>query len=154
MSATSLVAIAGLFLTTAVASAQPDAGMAQVRITGPTGMKVWVQQPRTGRFAPHADLTTPGRLNLRQGETYRLKLADLPGRPGLVLYPTLTIAPGNPQVAAFLRHSAIRLELTPGDLDDAAEGKLVTKTILHGPGAALAAIRLGNIDLEADPIRP
>ena len=58
----------------------------QVRFVGPDGMNVGWQVPNG--YAEH-QLVTPARYNFIQGATYRLKLSGIPGREGLVLYPTL-----------------------------------------------------------------
>src|SRR5687767_12247572 len=89
------VLVLGVLTILAGVSGAAEPGLAQVRFVGPSGMQVWVQHPGTGRFSREANLTAPGRLNLRQGQTYRLKLANIPGRPGLTLYPTLQIAGGD-----------------------------------------------------------
>ena len=131
------------------ASAQP----AQVRFTGPSGLQVWVQRAG-GQFPQAADITAPGRLNLLQGQSYRFKLASIPGHPGLMLYPTLQLGGGDARTAAFLRASAIQIELTADDFDQAMKGELLTKVIYLsdasgiGRGPVLATLRMGNIDLE------
>ena len=99
---------------------------------------------RTSGGAPAA---TTGFVH--QGGTYRLKLADIPGRPGLTLYPTLTLAAGDARAAGFLRHSAIGLELTGEDFDEAAAGRLITRTVSLPDGTILAVLRMGNLDLES-----
>ncbi len=111
-------------------------------------MKVWLQSLATGRFAREADLVAPGRLNMRQGQTYRLRLADIPGRPGQTFYPTLQIAVSDARAAAFLRNSGIQVEWTAEDFDEAAAGRLVTRLIAVPGGPVLAVLRMGNIDLE------
>jgi hypothetical protein len=145
-----LAALIMLLLTSAVRT-QPGAGVAQVRFVGPAGMKVWLQSPPTARFAREADLVAPGRLNLRQGQTYRLRLSDIPGHPGQTFYPTLQIVAADARAAAFLRNSAIQLELTKDDFDEAAAGRLVTRSIIVPGGPVLAVLRMGNIDLEGAP---
>src|SRR5438046_993933 len=144
------VGLAGLALCVLLGtSTGAEPGVAQVRFSGPAGMKLWVQRAGTGRFPRDPDLTAPGRLNLYQGGTYRLKLADIPGRPGLTLYPTLTLAAGDARAAGFLRHSAIGLELTGEDFDEAAAGRLITRTVSLPDGTILAVLRMGNLDLES-----
>jgi hypothetical protein len=103
-----------------------------------------------GGFTRAPEVTVPGRLNLRQGRTYRLRLSDIPGRPGLVLYPTLSVA-GDARAAEYLLHNTISLGLTGEDLVEAAAGRLVAKSIVLPGGPVLAVIRLGNINLEPGP---
>jgi hypothetical protein len=140
-----------LLLVADSASAQPQVARAQVRFAGPTGLQVWVQRPG-GQFPQAADITAPGRLNLQQGHIYRLKLASIPGHPGVMLYPTLQLGGGDARTAAFLRASAIQIELTADDFAQAAKGELLTKVIYlpdaGGRGPVLATLRMGNIDLE------
>jgi RNA polymerase sigma factor (sigma-70 family) len=151
----------------------------QVRLAGPPGMKV-------ARFVPPADSKAkptqsatkeaPCRLNLPQGQVVRLKLSNIPDRPGLVLYPSVEVVPANSKTAAFVANSFVTLKLTAEDFDQVADGRLVTKVIyLEGEGGAdadevasprlepgvdpiaeavrrgqvLMVVRLGGIDLEA-----
>jgi hypothetical protein len=149
---------AGYILVAAMGPATAASpAVAQVRFVGPTGMQVWVQR-LDRRFAQTADITVPGRLNLRQGQIYRLKLASIPGRSGLTLYPTLQVGAGDARGAAFLSASAIHLELTREDFDQVASGEMLTKTVyLSGAGyhasagTVLAVLRMGDIDLEPGP---
>ncbi len=143
-----VLAVFTVLLVATPARTQPGAGLAQVRFAGPAGMKVWLQSPATGRFTHESDLVAPGRLNLRQGQTYRLRLADIPRRPGQTFYPTLQIAVADARAATFLRNSAIQVELTREDFDEAAAGRLVTRSINLADGPVLAVLRMGNIDLE------
>ena len=62
-----------------------------------------------------ADL--PGRYNFPQGAIYRLKLSNIPGRPGVELYPTLEVGPAMPRTEAFLAHNAIPVQFTDEDFD-------------------------------------
>jgi hypothetical protein len=143
-----ILAALALLLLTSVSRSQPAVGAAQVRFVGPVGMKVWLQSP-TGRFAREADVVAPGRLNLRQGQTYRLRLADIPGHPDQTFYPTLQIAVADARSAALLRNSAIQLELTRDDFNEAVAGRLVTRSVTLPAGPVLAVLRMGNIDLES-----
>jgi hypothetical protein len=148
----------------------------QVRFTAPAGMKVSFQSA-TGQFEKEPRIEVPGRINLRAGCTYRIKLTDIPNRPGVHLYPTLTIGQPGPQATALLAHLAVPVEFSDEDLDRVAEGEFVTRAVFlpaRGAGAnegmgtttfsgnsgaavqeaarqgtILAIIRIGNIDLEA-----
>jgi RNA polymerase sigma factor (sigma-70 family) len=151
----------------------------QVRLAGPPGMKV-------ARFVPPSDSKAkptqsaakeaPCRLNLPLGQVVRLKLSNIPDRPGLVLYPSVEVVPVNSKTAAFVANSFVTLKLTPEDFEQVADGRLVTKVIyLKGEGGGdadeivsprlepgvdpiaeavrrgqlLMVVRLGGIDLEA-----
>ena len=60
---------------------------------------------------------------------YRLKLTNIPGRPGVELYPTLEVGPAMPRTEAFLAHNAIPVEFTDEDFDQVMTGNFVTKVI-------------------------
>jgi hypothetical protein len=98
----------------------------QVRFIGPDGMSVGWLIP-TG-YAEN-QLVAPGRYNFRQGATYRLKLSSIPGREGLVLYPTLQIYPSHLITDAYLSHNSLPLRLTDEDLDQIETNNFVTKVI-------------------------
>jgi hypothetical protein len=74
-------------------------------------------------------LVMPGRQNFYQGAIYRLKLTNLPDRPGVELYPTLEVAPVTPRTDAYLAHAPIPLQFTDEDLDQILSGNFVTKVI-------------------------
>ena len=103
----------------------------EVRFTGPNGMRIaW--------FAPTADgkagfgtqyLEAPGRYNFLQAAIYRLKLSDIPNRPGVELYPTLEVVPGNAKTATFLAHSAVPVTFTEEDFNQVAAGNFLVKVI-------------------------
>src|SRR6266446_3885640 len=103
----------------------------EVSFTAPYGMKVsWVAPSPNGQpgFASnHVD--TPGRYNFVQGAVYRLKLTDIPNRPGIELYPTLEVVPSNLKTDAFLAHSAVPVSFTNEDLDQVAAGNYLVKVI-------------------------
>jgi hypothetical protein len=71
----------------------------------------------------------PGRQNFQQGAIYRLKLTNIPDRPGVELYPTLEVAPVTPRTDAYLSHSPIPVQFTDEDLDQVLAGNFVTKVI-------------------------
>ncbi|MBY0588073.1 hypothetical protein K2X85_12905 [bacterium] len=102
------------------------AGRTQVRFTKPTGMKVGWQAG--GAFTP-AQLEAPARYNFHQARIYRLKLTEIENRPGVELYPTLEIYPGNMKVDAYLAHNAVPIEFTEEDFDQVTGGNFVTKVI-------------------------
>lgn len=103
----------------------------EVRFVGPAGMKIsW--------FAPKADgkpgfttqyLEAPARYNFLQNSVYRLKLSEVPNRPGVDLYPTLEVVPCSPKTATFLAHSAVPISFTEEDFEQVAAGNFVVKVI-------------------------
>lgn len=102
-----------------------------VRFVGPSGMKIsWFGPTADGKPGFGADyLTAPGRYNFLQAAIYRLKLTDIPQRPGLELYPTLEVVPTNNKTATFLAHSSVPLSITEEDLNQVAAGNFVVKVI-------------------------
>ena len=81
----------------------------QVRFVGPDGMHIgW----HAGPGYAENQLFTPSRYNFPQGATFRLKLTNIPGREGLVLYPTLQMYPAHPTTDAYLSHNSVPLEIT------------------------------------------
>ncbi|RMG35372.1 MAG: hypothetical protein D6725_12695 [Planctomycetota bacterium] len=98
----------------------------QIRFVGPAGMSIGWQ---VGDTYADNQLTAPARYNFAQGATYRLKLTNIPGREGLVLYPSLQVYPAHPTTDAYLAHNSIPLELTDEDLDQVESNNFVTKVI-------------------------
>src|SRR5207248_7736051 len=72
---------------------------------------------------------TPGRYNFLQAAIYRLKLSNIPGRPGLELYPTLEVVPANNKTSTFLAHSSVPLTFTQEDFDQVAAGNYLVKVV-------------------------
>jgi hypothetical protein len=106
-------------------------GRTQVRFVGPSGMKIsWLTQGPDGKPTYSAPMVeAPGRYNFLQASIYRLKLTSIDKRPGLEVYPTLEVVPGNQKTEAFLAHSAVPLQFTDEDFQEVAEGKYLVKVI-------------------------
>lgn len=100
----------------------------QLAFVGPDGMSVAWDVTAPGRF-DSAPLIVPGRFNFPQGAIYRLKLTNIPGRPGVELYPTLEIGPTMPRTEAYLAHNPIPIQFTEEDFDQVLSGNFVTKVI-------------------------
>jgi hypothetical protein len=102
-----------------------------VRFASPAGMKVaWFAPTPDGKSGfSSTQLEAPGRYNFLQGAIYRLKLSDIPNRPGLELYPTLEVVPANCKTYPFLAHSAVPMAFTDEDFDQVAAGNFVVKVI-------------------------
>ncbi len=99
----------------------------QVRFLNPKGMSIgW--RIRDG-FAENQLQVPAARYNFVQGATYRLKLSNIPGRDGLVLYPSLQVYPSHPTTDAYLSHNSIPIELTDEDLNQIESNNFVTKVI-------------------------
>jgi hypothetical protein len=103
----------------------------EVRFVGPAGMKIsWYGPSADGRgsFGPQY-LQAPARYNFLQASIYRLKLSDIPNRPGVELYPTLEVVPAKPKTCTFLAHSAVPVVFTEEDFEQVAAGNFVVKVI-------------------------
>jgi hypothetical protein len=106
----------------------PVAASSQIYFVGPEGLTVQWDVTAPGRFDSE-QLVAPARYNFPQGALYRLKLANIPGRPGVELFPTLEVGPAMPRTEAFLAHNAIPVEFTDEDFDQVMTGNFVTKVI-------------------------
>ena len=95
---------------------------------GPEGLTAQWDVTAPGRFDSE-QLVAPARYNFPQGALYRLKLANIPGRPGVELFPTIEVGPAMPRTEAFLAHNAIPIEFTDEDFDQVMTGNFVTKVI-------------------------
>jgi hypothetical protein len=152
-----------------------------IRFASPAGMKIAFQD--FGNRFGDANREAPVRYNFVQGQIYRLRLSNIPQRPGKNYYPTLEVYPSTLKTVTFLSHATVPVGFTEEDFDQANQGNLVVKVIyLPDPqfqdlaaaeeivstrlepgvdpvaeanrrGTILAIIRLGNIDLE-DPSTP
>jgi hypothetical protein len=100
----------------------------QIAFIGPEGAMVAWSAFAAGQFDSEP-LVAPARTNFPQGALYRLKLTNLPGRPGIELYPTLEVAPVVARTEAYLSHNAVPLQFTEEDLDQVQSGNFVTKVI-------------------------
>ena len=100
----------------------------QVVFVGPEGMLVSWDVSMAGQFDSEP-LVCPGRYNFPQGAVYRLKLTNIPARPGVELYPTMEVGPGMPRTQAFLAHNAMPVQMTNEDFDQVLSGNFVTKVI-------------------------
>jgi hypothetical protein len=101
---------------------------AQIAFIAKEGMTITWDVAAPGRF-DSAPLAVPGRYNFPKGAIRRLKLAKIPGRPGVELYPTLEIGPSQPRTEVFLIHNAVPVTFFDEDFDNVAAGQAVTKVI-------------------------
>lgn len=101
---------------------------------GPNGEKAYLP----GR-------STPFRYNFMQGYIYRLKLADISGRPTLTLYPTIEVAPSTPATDAYLTHNQIPVQFTAEDLDQVEGGNFVTK-VIYLPDPRYQELAVANVE--------
>lgn len=116
----------------------------QVYFVGPEGMTVTWDVTAPGAFDSQP-LVAPARYNFPQGAIYRLKLANIPGRPGIELYPTLEVGSAVPRTEAFLAHSAIPVQFTEEDLDQVLSGNFVTK-VIYLPDPEFQELALAGVE--------
>jgi hypothetical protein len=114
----------------------------QVRFLGPEGMTIGWQ---IGPTFADAQLIAPDRYNFVQGATYRLKLSNIPGREGLVIYPSLHVYPTMPQTAAYLEHNCLPLRITDEDLDQVETNNFVTK-VIYLPDARFQDMAIAGVE--------
>lgn len=69
------------------ANGPPPSPLLFVKLLGPAGMKVTFHP---GSKFPHT-IPAPATVGIRPGYPYRLEIADIPGYPGVKLYPTLEV---------------------------------------------------------------
>ncbi len=100
----------------------------QVAFSSPDGMAVTWDIGGMGAFDSDP-LIVPARYNFPIAAIYRLKLTNIPGRPGVELYPTLEIGPPTPRSEAYLAHNAIPAQFTEEDFDQVLSGNFVTKVV-------------------------
>jgi len=122
-------AVASVGALTGPSSQACAAKRTEVRFVGPDKMKVsWSGSAQDGRPAlGHVDV--PGRYNFMQAAVYRLKLSDIPGLPGVELYPTLEVVPATARTETFLAHSAVPISFTNEDFEQVQAGNYLVKVI-------------------------
>lgn len=153
-----------------------DRPCSQIIFANPEGMTVTWDVTEPGKFDSDP-LKVPGRYNFPNGAAYRLRLTDIPGHEGMVIYPTIEVAPPLPRTEAYLDKNAIPVSFTEADWDAILQGRFVT-SVVYLPdsedgllaaetivdrmlepgvdpiveadrrGAILAIVRLGNVPLQ------
>jgi hypothetical protein len=116
----------------------------QIAFVGPDGLSVTWDVSQPGAFDSEP-LIAPGRYNFPQGAIYRLKLTNVPGRPGVELYPTLEVGPATPRTEAYLAHNAIPVQFTEEDFDQILSGNFVTK-VIYLPDAEFQELALAGVE--------
>jgi hypothetical protein len=116
----------------------------QVAFVSPDGMQVNWDVAQPGAFDSEP-LIVPGRYNFPQGAIYRVKLTNIPGRPGAELYPTIEIGPATPRTEAYLDHNAIPIQFTEEDFDQILSGNFVTK-VIYLPDAEFQELALAGVE--------
>jgi len=67
------------------------------------------------------------------GQTYRLKVGDIPDYPSTELYPTLQLPPSHPGITDFIDHSAIPIEFSADEIREVCNGIFLTKVVVLLP---------------------
>jgi hypothetical protein len=116
----------------------------QVAFLGDDGIQVSWDVGGYGMFDSEP-LVIPGRQDFYQGAIYRLRLTNIPGRPGIELYPTLEIAPVTPRTDAYLAHSPIPVQFTVEDFDQVLSGNFVTK-VIYLPDPEFQELALAGVE--------
>jgi hypothetical protein len=116
----------------------------QIAFLGEEGIQISWDVSGHGMF-DSVPLVTPGRQDFPQGAIYRLKLANIPGRPGVELYPTLEVAPVTPRTDAYLAHSPVPVQFTEEDFDQALSGNFVTK-VIYLPDPEFQELALAGVE--------
>jgi len=121
-------------------------GMAtsQIAFLGDDGVQVSWDVSGSGMF-DSTPLVIPGRQDFYQAAIYRLKLTNIPGRAGVVLYPTLEVAPVTPRTDAYLAHSPIPVQFTEEDFDQVVSGNFVTK-VIYLPDPEFQELALAGVE--------
>ncbi len=119
-----------------------------VRFSGPAGMRATLYQGR----APARSFASPVVVGVRPGYVYRVRLGDIPGRPGISIFPTLIIRgslllPPRLNAASF----PATIPLTDADIDAVVHGSMITKVVYleHPDRAEPTPTRPGEV-LETD----
>ncbi len=116
----------------------------QIAFIGPDGMQLRWDVGMQGAFDSEP-LVVPGRQNFGQAAIYRLKLTDIPGRPGVELYPTMELGATTPRTDAYLAHNAIPVQFTEEDLDQVQSGNFVTK-VIYLPDPEFQELALAGVE--------
>jgi len=116
----------------------------QIAFLGPEGGEVAWDTSGQGMF-DSTPLILPGRQNFTQASIFRLKLTNLPDRPGVELYPTLEVAPVTPRTDAYLAHAPIPIQFTDEDLDQVLSGNFVTK-VIYLPDPKFQELSLAGVE--------
>ena len=122
----------------------PPTITSQISFLGEEGIQISWDVSGHGMF-DSVPLVTPGRQDFPQAAIYRLKLANVPGRPGVELYPTLEVAPVTPRTDAYLAHSPVPVQFTEEDFDQVLSGNFVTK-VIYLPDPEFQELALAGVE--------
>lgn len=83
-------------------------------------------------YAPQATeyaMKSPAQVGLMVGHCYRMKISNLPGQPGVEVFPTIELIDRMHPPAGQQDNFPIPVHLTSDDLEMALEGNLVTRVV-------------------------
>ena len=130
----------------------------QLFLAGPQGMNVQWETSKRGVFDSPA-VVCPARVSFERGNLYRLKLTKIPEFAGAELYPSLQVAAATVRTTATLEHSAVPLQFTKEDIDQAMAGNFVTKVVYQPDPkfqeqaiAGIETLVTQRLDAGVDPI--
>jgi len=95
----------------------------QVRFVQPDGAKVSVYDGDEETWSPA--LTIPSHCPFEGGETFRIRLSDIPDQPGEPVWGRLTVE----KLTEYTVDCAVPLEITREDIEDARRNVLVVKVV-------------------------
>jgi len=105
-----------------------------VRVITPAGSRIGIRTSN-GYVQTSASKTSVG---LTVGPVYRFKVTDIPNKPGVELYPSVEILNRLSPPAGLENEFPIQVLITLSDLEEAIEGRMVTKIVyLESPETAL-----------------
>ncbi len=116
----------------------------QIAFLGENGIQISWDVSGPGAF-DSSPVVTPARQDFLQGAIYRLRLAGIPGREGVELFPTLEVAPVTPRTDAFLAHAPIPVQFTTEDFDQVTSGNFVTK-VIYLPDPEFQELTLSGVE--------
>jgi len=116
----------------------------QIAFLGDDGVQISWDVSGQGTF-DSVPLVTPARQDFFQAAIYRLRLSDIPGRSGVMLYPTLEVAPVTPRTDAYLAHAPIPVQFTEEDFDQVLSGNFVTK-VIYLPDPEFQELSLAGVE--------
>ncbi len=119
-------------------------GTSQIAFLGEDGIQISWDVGGAGMF-DSSPIVTPGRQDFYQGAIYRLRIANIPGREGVELFPTLEVGPVTPRTDAFLAHAPIPVQFTTEDFDQVTSGNFVTK-VIYLPDPEFQELTLSGVE--------
>lgn len=119
------------------------------RVNGLEFQSVSVELPSTGTVTwfvgSRDDVKTTANAKLVVGQSYRLKLSDIPEFPGIELYPSIELIDRLHPPAGHADKFSMPLSFTIDELDAALQGQMITKVVyLEQPQLALPYELIGD----------